>query len=49
MKNWVLILKEDESDEELDLLNEETIESQTKVIETLLKYVIVAVRLYFTL
>ena len=48
MDKWVVILKEE--DEELDLLNEapEKIPDK-KVLETVLKYVIVFVKIYFTL
>ena len=43
-----MILKE-EDDEELDLLNETIDVPEKKLLETVLKYVIVIVKIYFTL
>ena len=49
MDKWIVILKE-EDDEELDLLNEKIEEvPDKKLLETVLKYVFVVIKIYFTL
>ena len=48
MEKWILILKE-EDDEELDLLNETIDVPDKKLLETVLKYVFVVIKIYFTL
>ena len=48
MDKWIVILK-DEDDEEHDLLNETIEVPDKKILETVLKYVIVFVKIYLTL
>ena len=48
MDKWIVILKE-EDNEELDLLNETIEVPDKKILETVLKYVIVVIKIYFTL
>ena len=47
MEKWILILKDDE--EEHDLLDETIDVPDKKLLETVLKYVFVVIKIYFTL
>ena len=49
MDKWIVILKEEEEDEEHDLLDMTIDVPDKKILETVLKYVFVVIKIYFTL